>query len=54
MIDYFDYVFEYNEEQFGKEECKRLNIDFYASVFPWESEAGQITHPDDLEENIFF
>lgn len=54
IIDYFDYVFEYNEDQFGVEECRKLNIDFYAPVFPWENEIDQITHPDDAEENIFF
>lgn len=36
------------------EECKKLNIDGYSPIYPWESEEDQIVHPDDKEENIFF
>ena len=36
------------------DECKKLNIDGYSPVYPWESEEDQIAHPDDKEENIFF
>ncbi len=35
-------------------ECKKLGIDPYIAVYPWETKEGEIEHPDDLEENIFF
>lgn len=53
-INYFDYAFQYNEDDYLEEECERLGIDYYAPVFSWESEDDQINHPDDLENNIFF
>ena len=54
IIDYFDYVFQYSEDQLDEEKCLELGIDYYAPVFPWEKAEEQITHPDDLEDNIFF
>lgn len=53
-IEYFDYAFQYNEDQFDEEKCLSLGIDYYAPVFPWEKEDDQINYPDDLEDNIFF
>lgn len=53
-VDYFDYVFQYNEDQYDEDKCLELGIDYYAPVFPWEKEDDQINHPDDLEDNIFF
>lgn len=35
-------------------ECKKLGIDPYIAVYPWETKEGEVEHPDDLEENIFF
>lgn len=35
-------------------ECKKLGIDPYIAVYPWETKKGEIEHPDDLEENIYF
>lgn len=53
-IGYFDYAFQYNEGEYSEDECLKLEIDYYAPVFPWEKEEDQINHPDDLENNIFF
>ena len=36
------------------EECQKLNIDPYIAIYPWETMEGEIAHPDDLEDNIFF
>ena len=48
-------TFYYNgENKLSKEECERLNIDYYSPLFPWEDLESQLEHPDDLEENIFF
>lgn len=38
----------------SEEECKKLNTQSFAFVFPWESIENEQTHPDDLEDNIFF
>ena len=54
VIDYFDYVFQYNEEQLDEDKCNELGIDYYAPAFSWEKIDELISHPDDLEDNIFF
>ena len=36
------------------EECKRLNIAPSYAIYPWEKEETERTHPDDLEDNIYF
>lgn len=52
---YEDFEFYYNENnKFTKEECEKLNIEYFNPVFPWEELEMQLEHPDDLEENIFF
>ena len=52
---YEDFAFYYNENnKFSKEECEKLNIEYFNPVFPWEELEMQLEHPDDLEENIFF
>jgi len=37
-----------------KDECKKLNIYNCDVIYPWETLEGELTHPDDFEENIFF
>lgn len=43
----------YNVEM-SEEDCKKLNIYNCDVVYPWETLEGELNHPDDLEENIFF
>lgn len=38
----------------SEEECKKNGIESHAPVYPWEIIENEITHPDDLEDNIFF
>ncbi len=38
----------------SEEECKKLNIQTHVMLFPWENIENEKTHPDDLEDNIFF
>lgn len=51
-------IFESSAYQIGEnlslEQCKILNIDPNCPIYPWESLEDQLTHPDDLENNIFF
>lgn len=55
LIEYEDFGFYYNENnKFSKEECEKLNIEYFNPLFPWEELGMQLEHPDDLEENIFF
>lgn len=35
-------------------ECEKLKIEPCYAVYPWENEETERTHPDDLEENIYF
>lgn len=37
-----------------KKECKKLKINPYLALYPWEVLEYEIKHPDDLEKNIFF
>lgn len=50
---YEDYAF-LKGNNLSKEECEKLGIEFLDAVYPWETLEGEQTHPDDLEENIFF
>ena len=34
--------------------CEQLDIEFYNPLFPWENLELELSHPDDLEDNIFF
>lgn len=48
-------VFNFNgHNNFSKEQCKKMQIDYFTPLFPWETLELQLSHPDDLEENIFF
>lgn len=40
--------------KFSEEKCKRLGIEYFRPLFPWENLKMELEHPDDLEENIFF
>lgn len=52
---YEDNAFFYNGgNKLSKRKCKQLNIEYYEPLFPWEILKMELTHPDDLEENIFF
>ena len=42
------------ENDFSKEKCKELNIEYDFPIFPWEDLDTELNHPDDLEENIYF
>jgi len=42
------------ENNYSKEKCKELNIEYDYPIFPWEDLESEISHPDDLEKNIFF
>lgn len=37
-----------------EDECKKLGIRDSAIIYPWEILENEISHPDDLENNIFF
>ena len=43
---------EHNE--FSKEKCKELNVEYFYPLFLWEDLQTELEHPDDLEDNIFF
>ena len=52
---YEDTAFYYNGfNGFSEEECKKLNVEYFYPIFPWEDPETETNHPDDLEENIFF
>lgn len=55
ITEYEDVAFYYNgNNDFSKEKCKELNIEYFYPLFPWEDLKMELEHPDDLEENIFF
>lgn len=55
ITEYEDVAFYYNgDNEFTKEKCKELNVEYYYPLFPWEDLETELEHPDDLEENIFF
>lgn len=52
---YEDNAIYYNKNgEYTKDECLKLNIEYYSPLFPWEKLENELNHPDDLEENIFF
>ncbi len=55
IIEYEDIAFYYNgNNDFDKEKCEELNIEYFYPLFPWEDLEMELEHPDDLEDNIFF
>ncbi len=55
ITEYEDVAFYYNgNNEFTKEKCKNLNVEYFYPLFPWEDLKTELEHPDDLEENIFF
>lgn len=56
IVSYEDYGFYYNRRnrEYSKEECKRLEIEYFSPLFPWENIDIELNHPDDLEDNIYF
>ena len=55
ITEYEDVAFYYNgNNEFTKEKCKELNIEYFYPLFHWEDLKTELEHPDDLEENIFF
>ena len=42
------------DNEFSKEKCKELGIEYLYPIFPWENLKMELEHPDDLEKNIFF
>lgn len=55
MTIYEDLAFYYNgDNEFDKQKCKELNVEYEYPLFPWENLEMELEHPDDLEENIFF
>ena len=55
ITEYEDVAFYYNgNNEFTKEKCKELNIEYFYPLFLWEDLKTELEHPDDLEENIFF
>ncbi|MCL2383513.1 MAG: phosphoribosyltransferase [Oscillospiraceae bacterium] len=54
-VIYEDMVFHYNgRNEFTKEKCKELGIEYYLPLYPWEILEQERNHPDDLEENIYY
>ena len=54
-IIYENTAFYYNgNNNFSEEECKKLDVEYFYPLFPWEDIEIETNHPDDLEENIFF
>lgn len=53
LIEYEDWAL-VKGNNLSLEECKKLNIEPCDAIYPWETLDGEIHHPDDLEENIFF
>lgn len=52
---YENTAFYYNgNNNFSEEKCKKLNVEYFYPLFPWENLEIELEHPDDLEENIFF
>ncbi len=55
IVEYEDTAFYYNgNNEFSKEKCEELNVQYFYPLFPWENLKMELEHPDDLEENIFF
>ena len=55
ITEYEDVAFYYNgNNEFTKEKCKELNVEYFYPLFLWEDLKTELEHPDDLEENIFF
>ena len=55
ITEYEDVAFYYNgNNEFTKEKCKDLNVEYFYPLFLWEDLKTELEHPDDLEENIFF
>ena len=55
IIEYEDVAFYYNgNNEFSKEKCKELNVEYHSPLFLWEDLQTELEHLDDLEENIFF
>ena len=55
VTEYEDAAFYYNgNNEFTKEKCKELNVEYFYPLFLWEDLQTELEHPDDLEENIFF
>lgn len=55
ITEYEDVAFYYNgDNEFSKEKCEELDIEYFYPLFPWEDLQIELEHPDDLEENIFF
>jgi len=55
MVIYEDYGFYYNgSNNFTKQKCKELGIEYNIPLYPWEILEQERNHPDDLEENIYF
>lgn len=55
IAEYEDVAHYYNgNNEFSKEKCDELNIEYFYPLFPWEDLQNELEHPDDLEQNIFF
>ena len=55
ITEYEDVAFYYNgNNEFTKEKCKELNVEYFYPLFLWEDLKTELEHPDDLEDNIFF
>lgn len=55
IAEYEDVAYYYNgNNEFSKEKCDELNIEYFYPLFPWEDLQNELEHPDDLEQNIFF
>lgn len=56
IVSYEDFGFYYNRKnkEYTKEECERLEIEYYNPLFSWENFDVELNHPDDLENNIYF
>ena len=55
IAEYEDVAYYYNgNNEFSKEKCKELNVEYFYPLFPWEDLQNELEHPDDLEQNIFF
>lgn len=54
-VIYEDCGFYYNgSNNFTKEKCKELGIEYNIPLYSWEILENERNHPDDLEENIYF
>lgn len=55
IAEYEDVAFYYNgNNEFSKERCKELDVEYFYPLFLWEDLQTELEHPDDLEDNIFF